>query len=171
MPKLAPGPLWAAFVRSLFLCGAAYLLLIVVATIWDVIARNTALPAPVWLGTFVEFGLPISTMLAAPALVRERGHVAMELIDSALNEPMRRRLILFTDLVAAAVSLVVAWYAWLGGHDAWSRSEVVILSVDVPRWWLYAMLVAGFTLCAIEFLRHAVLAVMGRNQEDGVEST
>ncbi len=159
MQKIILGSAWAGFIRVLFGCGAACLLLIVTVTIWDVAARNAGFYAPIWLSTFVEFALPVCTMFAAPYLVRQRGHVAMELIDGALNDSAKRLLVFLTDIAAAGVSLLVACYAWIGGYDSWSRSEVVVLAIDVPRWILYAVLATGLLLCAIEFIRHAVLAV------------
>jgi TRAP-type C4-dicarboxylate transport system permease small subunit len=159
MRKFIFGSAWAGFIRFLFACGAACLLLIVAVTIWDVAARNAGFYAPIWLSTVVEFGLPVCTMLAAPYLVRQRAHVAMELIDGALSDRVKRLLIFLTDIIAAGVSLLVAYYAWLGGYDSWSRGEVVVLAIDVPRWILYAVLALGLLLCAIEFFRHAVLAL------------
>jgi C4-dicarboxylate transporter, DctQ subunit len=157
---------WSRLVSTMFALGATYLVLIVVVTIWDVVARNTVLPAPLWLGTFIEFGLPISTMLAAPMLVRNRGHVAMELIDTALNEKMRRNLIRFTDAVCVLVSLLISFYAALTGYDAWSRGEVSVLTVNVPRWLLFAIISAGFLICAVEFVRHLRIS-FANSSDDG----
>ena len=150
--------IWTKLVHTLFALAACYLVAIVGATIYDVVARNTSIHAPVWLVTFIEFGLPISTMLAAPYLVRLRCHVSMELIDEALSDLNRKRLIRLTDIVAAAVSLLIAYYAALGGYDSFVRGEVTVLAIDVPRWILFAVLVAGFVMCAIEFLRHVFLS-------------
>ncbi|WP_126974936.1 TRAP transporter small permease [Frigidibacter oleivorans] len=158
------GTAWAGFIKLLFLLGATYLGAIVIGTLWDVIARNLFVgTAPVWLSTAIDFGLPCSAMLAAPWLVRTRGHVAMELIDGALTAPARRVVIRLTDLAAAAICLLVAGYAALGGLAAFQRGEVILRSVDVPRWSLYAILSAGLFLCAIEFLRHVALSLGGRN--------
>lgn len=159
MPRTTAGTIWTGFIRSLFTLGAVYLGVIVIGTLWDVIARTVPqIHAPVWLGTVIEFGLPSSAMLVAPWLVRTRGHVAMELIDTALNARQRKALLLLTDLTAAGICLFVAWYAGLAGLDSFERGEVAVRAVDVPRWYLYAILASGLTLCAIEFLGHAVLA-------------
>jgi TRAP-type C4-dicarboxylate transport system permease small subunit len=98
-------------------------------------------------------------MLAAPQLVRERKHVSMEIIDTALNESQRRFLIMCTDLVAAAVAGFVAYYAVTTGLEEWNRGNVLRLAIDVPRWIFFAVLASGFTLCVVEFLRHAYLAI------------
>ncbi|WP_417281035.1 TRAP transporter small permease [Celeribacter sp.] len=159
MLRTSAGPVWTGFIRSLFTLGAVYLGVIVIGTLWDVIARTVPqIHAPVWLGTVIEFGLPSSAMLAAPWLVRIRGHVAMELIDAALNAGQRKALQMLTDTAAAGICLFVAWYAGLAGFDSFERGEVAVRAVDVPRWYLYAILGTGLTLCAIEFLRHAALA-------------
>ncbi|MCA8883596.1 MAG: TRAP transporter small permease [Rhodobacteraceae bacterium] len=167
MPRTSFGHVWTGFVRSLFTLGAVYLGIIVLGTLWDVIARAVPqLHAPVWLGTVIEFGLPSSAMLAAPWLVRIRGHVAMELIDTALSAGQRKALLMLTDLAAAGICLFVAWYAGLAGLDSFERGEVAVRAVDVPRWYLYAILATGLTLCAIEFLRHATLAYRNSPSEE-----
>lgn len=153
--------LWTELDRSLFATGALLLVTIVLATVWDVVARNTALHAPIWLSTYVEFALPFATMLAAPYLVRARGHVAMELIDTALGDIARKNLIRLTDLVAGVVCVLVSYYASLGGIDSFQRQEMVVLAVDVPRWILFSVLAVGFALCAIEFFRHLVISLAG----------
>ena len=93
-------------------------------------------------------------MLAAPFLVRERAHVSMELIDSALSAAGRQRLISFTDIICAATSSVIAYFAASAGYTAWVRGEIDIQAIDVPRWIMFAVLTVGFSMCAIEFLRH-----------------
>ncbi|WP_417281007.1 TRAP transporter small permease [Celeribacter sp.] len=159
MIRTSTGSVWTGFIRSLFTLGAVCLGIIVIGTLWDVFARSVPqIHAPVWLGTVIEFGLPSSAMLAAPWLVRIRGHVAMELIDAALNTRQRKALQMLTDTAAAGICLFVAWYAGLAGLDSFERGEVAVRAVDVPRWYLYAILATGLTLCALEFLRHVALA-------------
>lgn len=153
--------LWTGFDRSLFVTGALLLVTVVLATVWDVVARNTVFHAPIWLSTYVEFVLPVSTMMAAPFLVRARGHVAMELIDTALTATARKNLIRLTDLVAGIVCVLVSYYASLGGIDSFQRKEMVVLAIDVPRWILFSVLAVGFALCAIEFFRHLVISLAG----------
>ena len=145
---------WDGFIDLLFASGALYLVLIVVSILWEVTARNLGLYSPIWLGTFTEFGMLIAAMLAAPKLVRDRGHVSMELIDSLLPPRALRIVVLITDSVAACVSLVVLWYCATAGWTAFVRGEVDIMTVNVPRWILFAVLSLGFLLCAIEFARH-----------------
>ena len=158
--------IWGRLIDGLFAIGAIYLLLIVAATIVDVVARNTFIHAPLWISVFVEYGLPIATMLAAPKLVRIRGHVAMELIDAALSERGRLNLLRVTDFAAASVSFLIAWYAAQTGYDMWQRGEIMFLAIDVPRWILFAVLSLGLLLCAIEFLRHILISFFARDDEE-----
>lgn len=165
MSKNSIGSAWSLFIKFCFSVAAVYLGLIVVGTIWDVIARNSVFDAPEWLGTFVEFGLPIATMLAAPQLVRERRHVSMEIIDMALKPRPLRILIILTDIAAAAIALFIAYYATSGLIEAVERNEVLRLAIDVPKWIFFALLVIGFTLSAVEFMRHAWMGIFNLNIE------
>ena len=159
MSKNSIGSAWSLFIKFCFSVAAIYLGLIVVGTIWDVIARNSVFDAPEWLGTFVEFGLPVATMLAAPQLVRERRHVSMEIIDMALKPHQLRILIILTDIAATAICLFISYYASTGLIEAVDRNEVLRLAIDVPKWIFFALLVTGFSLSAIEFARHAWIGI------------
>ena len=145
---------WDRIIDLMFGAGALYLVLIVFATIWEVLGRNLGIYAPIWLSTFTEFGMLISAMLAAPRLVRDRGHVSMELIDSLLPTSMKAAVVRMTDCIAGAVSFIVLWYCANAGVSAYVRNEVDVLTVNVPRWILFAVLCMGFLFCGIEFVRH-----------------
>jgi len=55
---------------------------IMVSVIASVLMRNFGLQPFAWLFTSAEYGLLYMTMLGAPWLVREKGHVHIELLTS-----------------------------------------------------------------------------------------
>ena len=59
-----------------------------ISVIVSVLMRNAGLQPFAWLFTSAEYGLLYMTMLGAPWLVREKGHVHIELVTAAL--PNRR---------------------------------------------------------------------------------
>lgn len=127
--------------------------LIFVGIVYDVAARNLDFPSVVWVGAAVEYALYGITLLIAPKLVRDKGHIA---VQSAVNTlPSRGRRIVGTVvlLICFTLCLVIAYYASAMAIDSHRRGEFDVRAFDMPRWLLFAWLAAGFLLTAVEFLR------------------
>ena len=56
----------------------------------DVIVRNLGFQSSAHLFTFTEYALLIVPCLGAPWLVREKGHVYVEILLMSVNESLRR---------------------------------------------------------------------------------
>lgn len=128
---------------------AAVCLLIV----WDVIARNLGLQPPASTVALTEYALLYFTMAAAPWLVRTRGHIVVEVLHARLSGATRAtvdKLILFICIFTSALIAVLAAVL---AFEAFSRGEVEIRSLAMPRGWLFVPLAGGFGLMATEFLR------------------
>ena len=129
--------------------GQAGCLLIV----WDVIARNLGLEPPASTVAFTEYALLWFTMAAAPWLVRERGHIVVEIIYQRLPAAPRKSLNRLILILCALISLTVALIAALLALEAWQWGEIEVRSLDAPRWLLFFPMMGGFLLMGIEFLR------------------
>ncbi len=137
------------------LAGIAGLLIAAVCLVivYDVVARNLGLQPPASTVALTEYSLLYFTMFAGPWLVRQRGHIVVEIVHARLPEHMRRivdRLIL---VACAAIALVVAAIAAVLAVEAAARGEVEVRSLDAPRWALFGPMSAGFALMGVEFLR------------------
>jgi TRAP-type C4-dicarboxylate transport system permease small subunit len=121
--------------------------------IWDVVARNIGLRPPQSTVALTEYALLYITMAAAPALVRSRGHITIELLHRHVTGAARRRLDRAILAICACISLAVAGFALALGLEAIARGELDVRSFDVPRAFLFAPLAIGFLLMAVELLR------------------
>lgn len=126
------------------------------SVLYDVCMRTIGAQPPAWTSAATEYSMLILTMAAAPYLVRRNGHVRVEFLSGALPRPGRIALQRAVALSACGVSLTTALVALRIGLDVYSRGELDIRSIEMPRWILFAMLVAGFGLCAVEFFRQAL---------------
>jgi C4-dicarboxylate transporter, DctQ subunit len=127
--------------------------LMTLAIVLDVIVRNLGLQPPGHTLALTEYSLLYITMLAAPWLVREKGHVHIELLTAAVGPRTRRWL---TRLVAALCVLTCAVICWFGLEVTlahYQRAAMDVRSFDLPRWLLTASLPLSFGLMAIEFGR------------------
>lgn len=135
---------------------AAVCLLIVA----DVVMRNLGLSPPDSTVALTEYALLYITMAAAPALVRSRGHIVVELLHQRLGLRIRRVLDRAVLLACAGIALAVAGLAFALAVEAVQRGEIDVRSLDISRAWLFAPVVVGFVLMAIEFVR---LLIRGEN--------
>ena len=128
---------------------AAVCLLIV----YDVIARNLGLQPPASTVALTEYALLYFTMAAAPWLVRTRGHIVVEVLHARLKGRLRTYVDKVILQICIATSALIAVLAAILAFEAFSRGEIEIRSLAMPRGWLFVPLAVGFGLMATEFLR------------------
>ena len=141
---------------------------IMVSVIVSVAMRNLGMQPFAWLFTSAEYGLLYMTMLGAPWLVREKGHVHIELLTAALPDGPRR---LLSRAVAAACVLVCAILAWKGVELVMTnieRGDFDTRAYYFPRWLLTIAFPLSFGLMAIEFSRFVFGEELMHSGEAGI---
>jgi len=98
-------------------------------------------------------------LLGALAASRDGRHITMGALARWL--PPRLRVIagVLADAFGAAVSGVLAWYAWAFVSE--SREFGDTLLGDIPAWWLQSIMPVAFALMACQFLVQAVKRLRG----------
>ena len=127
-----------------------------VAIVADVVVRNLGFQPPAHTLSLTEYGLLYVTMLAAPWLVREKGHVHIELLTAALSARARFWLTRVVYLLCVLTCAVIFWFALQVTIDQWRRAVIDVRSFDMPRWLLTASMPLSFGLMAIEFGRYLI---------------
>ena len=131
--------------------------LIIAATglliVYDVIARNLGWQPPASTVALTEYAMLYFTMAAAPWLVRKRGHIIVEVVYQRLPDDAQHRVDRLILALCAMVALAIAFIAGMLLIEAVENGEIEIRSLAAPRWVLFAPLIGGFGLMAIEFLR------------------
>ena len=143
-------------IDAMAVIAGAVLVWLMVSIVISVAMRNAGLQPFAWLFTSAEYGLLYMTMLGAPWLVRERGHVHIELLTSALAEGPRRVL---SRAVSALCVLVCLLLAWKGAELALTnieRNDFDVRAYFYPRWLLTVTFPVSFGLMAVEFARFAL---------------
>ncbi len=129
---------------------------LMVSIVLSVGLRNAGLQPWAWLFTSSEYALLYMTMLGAPWLVREKGHVHIELLTAALPGPAQR---LVSRVVAAACVLVSALLAWKGAElflTNLARNDFDVRAYYFPRAYLTVAFPISFGFMAVEFARFVV---------------
>jgi C4-dicarboxylate transporter DctQ subunit len=136
-----------AVLAGILLAGLA------VAIVVDVVVRNLGFQPPAHTLTLTEYSLLYVTMLAAPWLVREKGHVHIELLTAALAPRPRFWLTRVVYALCVLTCAVIFWFSLDVTITHYQRDVIDVRSFDMPRWLLTASIPLSFGLMTIEFAR------------------
>jgi len=167
MQWIGQGYRW--LLNGLAVLAGLVLVWLMLAVIVSVLMRNAGVQPWSWLFVSTEYGLYLMTLLGAPWLVRERGHVHIELFTAALSPAALQVVSRLVSLVCVVACLVLAWK----GVDLVERNLLrndfdVRGGYFVPRWWLTVVIPVAFGLMAIEFGRYVIGRELWHSGEAGI---
>jgi TRAP-type C4-dicarboxylate transport system permease small subunit len=153
------GRLYKGFIDCMAILAGALLVWLMVSIVVSVVIRNMGGQPSAWFFMSTEYALFYLTLLGAPWLVREQGHVYIELLTATLPKNVlniHSRVIAFLCVI---ICLVLAWK----GLDLLllniERNDYDVRARFVPKWILTMAFPVTFAAMAIEFARF----VVGRN--------
>jgi TRAP-type C4-dicarboxylate transport system permease small subunit len=133
---------------------AGFLMAAMMATIFvDVVLRNLGYQSSAHFFTFSEYALLIMPCLGAPWLVREKGHVYVEILLMYLRPRLRRHVTIGIGIVCMVVCAVLAWYGFEVTLRNYSLRDIDVRSMDMPRWMVVVFIPIAFSMMAVEFAR------------------
>ena len=139
-----------AYVAGLLMVG------MMVTIFLDVVLRNLGYQSSAHFFTFTEYALLIVPCLGAPWLVREKGHVYVEILLMVLKPRRQVALRYVIGVICVAVCLVLAWYGFEVAVRDFNLNEKDVRSLDMPRWMVVGFIPLSFAMMALEFLRFLV---------------
>lgn len=119
----------------------------------DVVLRTVGARPPAFTSALSEYALLYMTMLAAPWLVRERGHVRIDSFLGYAPVPVQKAIERLIIVVCIVLCVIATYYSARFAIDFWMKGTVDIRSITIPRSFLFVPLVLGFFLCGVEFMR------------------
>lgn len=140
-------------IATLAVLAGVAIAVICIAIAIDVTMASVGLRPPIWVGAGTEYAMLYLTLLAAPWLVRERGHVTISGLRNLLPPEARRVLEKAVYLMAIAATLVLAWFGTVLTWESFVIGDLDIRSFEFPRWLVYLPMPLGLTLVAVEFAR------------------
>ena len=130
-----------------------YLVGIMFGTVFNALARTVGFSGSSHIFTFTEFGLLYIVMAASPWLVRQKGHVFIELVSAALPDLLKRPFSRMVAVICVVICVVLVWYTWGATAKAWRFGDAEMRSVDMPKYLLLGSMPICFALMALQFLR------------------
>jgi TRAP-type C4-dicarboxylate transport system permease small subunit len=107
----------------------------------------------VWVIETAEYALLFITFLGAAWVLRNEGHVRVDLLINQLRPRAQTGINTVTSIVGAAVCLVLTWYTGQLAFDHLQRGVVSEKMLSFPKGVLLAVIPVGCFLLFIQFLR------------------
>jgi len=145
-----------ALVDALGLVAGALLCGLVALICLDVTARTFRLFPTPWSLDIAEYALYAITFLGAPWVLREDGHIAIEIFVEQLAPGKRRALRRAGDALGAAICAVLLLYACRLWWRSFASQILVHATFVFPEWYLYVIAPPIFLILLLLFLRRAL---------------
>ncbi|MDH4188834.1 MAG: TRAP transporter small permease [Betaproteobacteria bacterium] len=147
------GRLYEHVLRGMAVLAGVLMAAMMVTICIDVLLRNLGYQSSAHLFTFSEYALLLVPCLGAPWLVREKGHVYVEIVLMYMSPGHRRRMVRLIGVICILVCVILAGYGTDVTLKSFLRNDMDVRSFDMPRWMLVGFIPLSFGMMAIEFLR------------------
>lgn len=122
----------------------------------DVTIRIVGGTPPSFTIAVVEYILLWFTMLAAPWLTRNKGHVFIDAITQFMPGAIQRVIAKCVYAICTAAAAIYAYHALGLLIGAIEENKVDVRSIDMPQWTLFGPMPICFLFVALEFGRYLV---------------
>lgn len=145
--------IYKGFIDLMAIVSGVMLVWLMVGIVLSVLIRNFGGQPSAWFFMSTEYSLFYLTLLGAPWLVREQGHVYIELLTAKLPKKV---LSIHSRLVALGCVIICLVLAWKGLDLVQmniARSDYDVRAHFVPKWMLTIVFPITFFAMATEFSR------------------
>jgi len=136
------------------LAGLA-ILFVMFSICYEVVVRYFHLQPPTWVTEITEYLLLYITFLGAPWVLKEDGHVRVDIVIGRLAGKTQKAFDFATSLVGMLICGVLVWYGTKTAWELYERGIPVIKTLAVPKVLLVGIIPVGSLLLIAEFVRRA----------------
>jgi TRAP-type C4-dicarboxylate transport system permease small subunit len=148
--------LWYDRVLDAMAALAGVLLIFVMVSVSADVAGRYVFGRPIgWVVEFTEYNLLYIPFLAMAWLVREGGHVRIDVVLQAVGPGTRSLVNAGTSLAAALTCGIAAYWAVATTWDNYARDVLTVGIYPIPKFIPLAVIALGLSMSFIEFLRQA----------------
>lgn len=153
--------LWGYLLWLLMAIASIYVGAILVLIVYVTLFRSAGWSYSPFANVAIEYGFIYILFLGSPWLVRQRGHIYIELLTAAI--PERARVYLSRGIVAAGalICFVWTWYTWGLFMERWNDNmsfDELRAQFNIRLWLSTIPFPIGFFLMGLEFLRFVFTA-------------
>lgn len=133
--------------------AGAILLFMMLLVCYDVVMRYLFRNPTGWAMEVCEYLLVYITFLGSPWLLREKGHVNVDILFFFFPR-MGRSFSLFTSLIVCAATFILFIFCTSATWDYFQRGITMIGMLTVPKWMVLWVIPFGCVFLCLESIRH-----------------
>jgi TRAP-type C4-dicarboxylate transport system permease small subunit len=147
------GVLFDKILLFLFWLAGGLLMFATVGTCIDVILRYS-LNRPIhWMLEITEYIMLYIPFLCAAIVLKEEGHIRVDLLINHFSQKNRTWINMITSLVGGIIMLIYAGFGVQATFDAFKRGVPSLESLKIPVFLILMIIPIGSFLFTIQFLR------------------
>lgn len=147
---------WRAFdkvVDWMFYLTGGMIAFIAGSVCYAVVMRYFLNRPPIWVVQTCEYALLWIVFLGTTWLLREKGHVVVDILYARMGKRRRAWFNLFTFLAAMLSCLITAvlgfWHTW----ECIKHGIMDVRAVTIPKYWIFVIIPIGMSLLTLQFFR------------------
>lgn len=135
----------------------------------DIGIRYFGLGALAWVIELSEYLMYAAAFLGAPWVLRQNGHVALDLLTSKLPDRPARIVEILACLFGLLATIAMTIYGTAAVYGAWHDNMVTVKTWRYEEWLLLLPIPVSGVLMAVEFVRR-IVAPMPRDPAQKLQS-
>jgi TRAP-type C4-dicarboxylate transport system permease small subunit len=108
-----------------------------------------------WILQISEYILLYIPFLSAAYVLKEDGHIKVDLLVGFLNQRMRDLFETVTSIVGAGFLLILTYYGFAVTQDFYFRKVLTLKYLKIPEFLVIMVIPVGCLLFALQFIRRA----------------
>jgi len=149
------GRLLDIVLHAFVVAAVAILVALVCGVTFEVVMRYAFNKPTRWVVEFSEYALLYLAFLGGAWVLKEEGHVKVELLLDVLPVHIRETLHVITSLAGAGVCGLFCWVSSTYVWEIYGTGEILFKSVLVKKWLIMAIIPPGLLLLTLQFVRRA----------------
>lgn len=129
--------------------------LVVIVKFCDIFLRYFLNKPLTWDVEFAEYMLFSVAFFGAAWLLREGGHVRIDVMDNLLSEKSKTRLHLLHSVVGALVSIILCLMSFIAAAYSYRDGLKVVKIFAIEKYYFLLIVSFGFFLLLAEFIRQS----------------
>ncbi len=133
--------------------GCILLLFITILVCVEVTSRYIFGYSFIWVNEVTEYSLLYITCLGGAWLLRQNGHITIDIVDFVPSELLHRIIRVFVPITGIIVSGIITWYGILTAIDLYERNVTSVTALATPQVYVYIAIPISFFIIMLEFIR------------------
>lgn len=154
--RIIVGLAWAAGVLLAFAA---------IAVSVDVVLRYFFNRPIAWVLEISEYILLYVTFMAAAWVLKDEGHIRVDLLVNHLNSRIQALILIVTSVIGAFVMLILTWFGGRVTLDFYRRGVPTLEYLKTPEYLVLIIIPIGSFFLGIQFLRRAHKYLKSRHQK------